>query len=74
VSATASAAELWSANSSSKKKVKRLLAIAPCSNPAIHCVAYTFCVSKAKFAANHAAIYSIKSGTIAYFGLNISSK
>jgi hypothetical protein len=59
VSATASAAEPWSAASSSKKQIKRLLTIAPCSNPAIHCVAYTFCVSKAWFAANHAAIYGI---------------
>jgi hypothetical protein len=37
VSATASAAEPWSAASSSKKKVKLLLAIA-CYIPAIHYV------------------------------------
>jgi hypothetical protein len=63
VSATASAAEPWSANSSSKRKVKLLLVIA-CSIPAIHYVVdrLTFCVSKAWFAANHPAIYGIKLG------------
>jgi hypothetical protein len=58
VSATDSAALLWSAASSSKKQVTRLLAIA-CYIPAIRWMAYTFCVSKAWFAANHAAIYGI---------------
>ena len=63
VSATASAAELWSAASSSKEKIKPRLGIA-CSITDLHGVSdvCTFRIRKAWFAAHHEAIYGIIPG------------